>query len=242
MGDILRRFVSDTEHHALTIAHDDGLYRHLKFRSEQWQPPLAQPRRSGMYWFDLITVPGALIFQGDGDSFVFRRLPDMFEFFRGTPGEINPGYWWEKIEDRRDHVRQYQQELMEQHINELVAEAVEQDPEKLAGLADRVREDLTDSLCGDEGFDRGLVDAFKFFADEADEWKYPQPRPDFTFEGSWEWNLRDYDWWYLWACHAIVWGIACYDAAKGGQAAPVLPKPDLTAIRVVELPAFAGGA
>lgn len=235
MSDILRRFVSDTEHHVLTIAHDDGLYRHLQFRSEEWRPPLLHPRRSGMYWFDLITVPGALIFQGDGDSFVFHRLEDMFEFFRGTPGEINPGYWWEKVQDRRENVKDYDLALMKQHINEAVAEAVEQSPDKLSGLADRVSEDLIDSLSGDESFDRGLVEAFRFYANEADEFGPTRVRPDFEFSDTFEWRLRDYDWWYRWACHAIVWGIACYDAAKGEAPAPTLPKPNLAAIKVVDV-------
>jgi hypothetical protein len=35
----------------------------------------------------------------------------------------------------------------------------------------------------------------------------------FRFHDAWEWDLRDYGWQYLWCCHAIVWGIAQYDAA-----------------------------
>lgn len=35
----------------------------------------------------------------------------------------------------------------------------------------------------------------------------------FRFSDTWEWDLRGYDWSFLWACHAIVWGIARYDEA-----------------------------
>lgn len=33
----------------------------------------------------------------------------------------------------------------------------------------------------------------------------------FRFYDTWEWDLSDYDWQYLWCCHAIVWGIAQYN-------------------------------
>ena len=41
-----------------------------------------------------------------------------------------------------------------------------------------------------------------------------EPLGTFTFTDVWEWEFKDYHWWFLWACHAIVWGIAQYDAAK----------------------------
>jgi hypothetical protein len=42
----------------------------------------------------------------------------------------------------------------------------------------------------------------------------------FRFEDVWDWDFRDYDWWFLWACHAIVWGIRQYDTAKAAAAKP----------------------
>jgi hypothetical protein len=42
----------------------------------------------------------------------------------------------------------------------------------------------------------------------------------FRFHDTWEWNFRNYDWWFVWACHAILWGIRQYDAVKAGRAAP----------------------
>ena len=35
-----------------------------------------------------------------------------------------------------------------------------------------------------------------------------------TFDDVWEWDLTTWDWHFLWACHAIVWGIAQYDQHK----------------------------
>lgn len=217
--EIAARFARETAEHQMTVLHDDGLYRHLRFRNP----------KSGMYWFDLITVPGALIFRGDGDSFVFARLADMFEFFRGPVGQINPQYWAEKLTDDRGGVMNYDQELLRQQVDEAVAEAVKDEAEGLeegakpllAGLAEAVGYHVTDDLSGDESLDRNLVERFRFYANPDDEFKYPRPAPDFEFTDVWEWTTRDYDWWFLWACQAIVWGIAYHDSGTR----PSFPEP-----------------
>ena len=36
---------------------------------------------------------------------------------------------------------------------------------------------------------------------------------------TWEWDLREYDWQFLWCCWAIVWGIGQYRAAPATEAA-----------------------
>lgn len=82
-----KRFADDTQHHRMTVMLDQGLYRHLRF---------VRPGRSE-YWFTLTAYPGALVVDGDMGTWVFRRLPDMFEFFRTDSGRINPGYWAEKL-------------------------------------------------------------------------------------------------------------------------------------------------
>jgi hypothetical protein len=41
---------------------------------------------------------------------------------------------------------------------------------------------------------------------------------DFRFYDTWEWNLHDYDWSYLWSCWAIVRGIERYRAAAPAPA------------------------
>jgi hypothetical protein len=40
----------------------------------------------------------------------------------------------------------------------------------------------------------------------------------FRFTDAWEWDLSEWDWQFLWCCHAIVWGIGQYD----GNAAPTV--------------------
>jgi hypothetical protein len=67
-----RRFEAETARHGMIILHDDGVYRHLRFMDE---------KGSSLYWYDLVTWPGSLAFNGDYGSFVFSRSRDMFEFF-----------------------------------------------------------------------------------------------------------------------------------------------------------------
>ncbi len=65
-------FLKDVSAHVMRVIRDDGAHRHLRF---------AAPT-SSIYWFDVITYPGELVITGDCGTYVFRRLPDMFEFFR----------------------------------------------------------------------------------------------------------------------------------------------------------------
>jgi hypothetical protein len=193
--DAAERFPRDTAKHKLTVLHDDGLYRHLRF---------AQPRpASSMYWFDLITWPGSVTVRGDiGESYTFSRLPDMFEFFRGRVGSINPGYWSEKLDGHRDSARTYSEEVFAQVVWTYVREG----GEGRRGLAKAVQRDIFDTgYCCDEQTARDALECFEY--------------EGFKVHDVWELSFHDFTWEFLWACHGIVWGIAQYDAAKASTAA-----------------------
>lgn len=83
---IKEKFDRNITNHQMAIRFDAGIYRHLVFRN---------PESSAM-WFEIVTWPGSLVYTGDMGTFVFERIPDMFEFFRNA--EINPHYWSEKVE------------------------------------------------------------------------------------------------------------------------------------------------
>jgi len=228
-----------TRGHELTILHDEGLYRHLRFRS---------PDHSG-YWFDLITVPGTLVFQGDGDSYVFSRTEDMFAFFRGSSREergINPMYWSEKLTiGGRNSVMRYDADLFEQRVKEYVVEAIryggaprgigkavaemffwgdysnEHDARRMLESFEHDAHYLVSCSCGAEAKlpDYGEVVTWqgrhRRQAQDGTHHKITDRRDEgFRFHDTWEWSFSDYDWWFLWACHAIVWGVARYDEAK----------------------------
>jgi hypothetical protein len=204
MSDIAARFARDTADHQMTVLRDEGLYRHLAFRRMVWRPPLREPQPTSLYWFDLITVPGALIFQGDGDSFVFRRIEDMLDFFRGPVGQINPGYWAEKLTSGHDQVMRYDEDLFVTRVKEAFVDAARHGGVP-AGTGRALRDEvLSEDVIFDEYTARAALDGFE--------------HKGFRFHDTWEWDFRDYHWWFLWALHAIVWGIAQYDASLRTQA------------------------
>jgi hypothetical protein len=205
--EIAERFASETTEHKMTIKHDDGLYRHLRFMKPD----------SSSYWFDLVTWPGKLAFVGDGTGYVFSRDEDMFAFFRiGSGYGINPTYWSEKLVTDRDSVRTYSETKFREHVIDAVRDAGGEYP----GLWKAVKNDVFDEDFCDWQYEdnaRQLVNDFSFTVKRPARQDFvPEPvKPKtFRFTDTWEWDLRDYDWWFLWACHGIAWGIQQYDGAK----------------------------
>lgn len=184
--DIAERFQRETANHQMTILHDDGLYRHVRFRNPQ----------TSCYWFDLITWPGCLAIRGDVDGYMFTRDTDMFQFFRSDNGRINPHYWSEKTEGGRRACKSYSSEYAKAQVLEEVRDWGQERP---PGLFLAIQRDIFDHI---------------YFEDEAREAIQRFDYQGLSFSDVWEWDLHDYDWSFLWACHAIVWGIAQYDAAK----------------------------
>jgi hypothetical protein len=149
------RFKSETASHKMTILQDSGLYRHLRFMN---------PKDSA-YWFDLITTPNTLIFRGDGESFVFSRVPDMFKFFRSglwPDGaiRINPHYWSEKLTSERDAATRYSQEM----FTKLVADALADFEESIPGATEAWNEHIDAFTLEDEGDALRALHEFSFGA------------------------------------------------------------------------------
>jgi len=193
--DMAARFERDTAGHQMTILHDDGLYRHLRFR---------RPDRSA-YWFDLITWPGSLVVNGDCGSFTLARCDDMFEFFRGHG--INPQYWAEKV--RAGKTTRYSPAKFRQLVTEYAADAEADEPGLTAAIAERIFGALKE---WDTGYEEGAREALRDF-EYRPEGDGSGSEP-FRFTDAWEWDLHDYDWQFLWCCHAIQWGIGQYDKQK----------------------------
>ena len=191
-------FLHDVSTHAMTILRNEGLHRHLHFK---------RPDTVTMS-FDLITWPGHLCFTGDMGTFVFRRIPDMFAFFRTDRTHnprvqekqyvlgINEDYWAQKCvaADRAGikaysstkFIRSIEEWLEDQHASVSVREAVED-------------EVLT---CADEGQNAAQTAAANF--------THPS---GFEFADFWEVDLTEYTETFLWCCYAIAWGLQQYDIA-----------------------------
>jgi hypothetical protein len=189
-------FLKDVSQHQMTVVHDDGVHRHLRF---------GKPGTGCMH-FDIVTYPQYLVYSGDMGCYVFSRLRDMFEFFRGKndgPLRINEGYWAEKLEatDKPDGHREYSADLFRDRIAEML-----DDIEADQSLRDEVDEYVV--TYADDGEIRAR--------DAADGFEHDGQR---IFTDTWEWNLTEYTLRFTWCCYALAWAVRQYDAAKVREAA-----------------------
>lgn len=194
-------FADDVTEHVMTVLHEDGLYRHVRF---------ACPTTS-LGHFDLVTWPGYLSYGGDRDGLVFARTRDMFEFFRAKSGwnmdRINPGYWAAKLTTRVP-VKTYEADKFRQFINDAINSEVDEYP----GLAKYASREIRDAeRDGVFEFENGAREWLRDF-----EFVVPAVAPvrSFQFLDTWELDFTDWDFHYLYACHAIQWGIEQYDKAR----------------------------
>jgi hypothetical protein len=226
------RFSNDCENHTMRVLRDDGLYRHLVFRS---------PESSWSYWFEIVTWPGMLTINGDMGTWTFHRLDDMFAFFRSNPDRdrhtINPSYWAEKLQagasGGRSHAQEYDEDTYRQLVTDLTKEyAQDLTPLAAAAFLADVKEKLLDKSEWDypgthsETARQALADYhFEWtppdelpdvWNEEYQEWDAPgvEEPVDFQFHDAWEHDLTGYTCQFLWCLHAIVWGIAKYDREK----------------------------
>lgn len=193
------RFKREAAGHEMTILHEDGLYRHLAF---------ADPKGS-FYRFDLVTWPHNLMVRGDGFSFAFSVYPtdDLFDLFRRTAsGGINPGYWQEKVTAGRGDIKSWSEDLFRAWLVEEAATHEARFPGAVAAVGQQILHSDEHNLEY-----RGTAEYAVASFDHGD---FRLRIPD-----EWEQSFEDYSWEFLFACHAIVWGIGQYDAARQAVAA-----------------------
>ncbi len=244
--EIAARFARDTAAHEMTVKHEQGLYRHLKFMN---------PEHGSFGAFELITWPYNLVVKtGWTFHFDIDATPDMFDLFRRTAlaGRINPGYWAEKVRAGRDEVEGFDPELLKGEIASTLAQWMRDDLDvrvtKRAKELRFTREEITPGIRRELArqvrpewmkANRQLREAVHehFFSDMADygiEYESEAHRAlnDFSYrpegdESEWpyyfadwnEWRLKDFTPGYLHSCYAIRHGIDMYDAARKSVAA-----------------------
>jgi len=185
------RFLADIKSHEMLVLQDDGLRRHLRFK---------RPTTSTMY-FDIVTWKGNLCYTGDMGTFVFTRIDDMLEFFRGE--RINPQYWQEKCiasESSRNSggVREFNCDVFHESVREHIKDYWE---------LEVTPEDLQEALDGevfchhDNGYAAYLA---------LSEFKHGEH----TFECCEMPTGEVFSYRFIWCCRALVWAIQKYDEAK----------------------------
>lgn len=217
------QFLRDVGEHELTVLRDDGVERHLRFR---------KPGTS-CYGFDLITWPGHLLITGDCGSFLFRRLEDMFEFFRCDLKRdpeglgINPQYWSEKLlatdcngrrggaatEFSKEKFEASVKRWFDDHFENEIAEDAElandpdnQEPELIAGrkkVRDEIWSEIESRVLNCSDYETEALDAAMSFEHHG-----------FRFQDFYEVDNTDYTFHFIWCAYAIAWGIKRYDEAK----------------------------
>jgi hypothetical protein len=193
------RFKRETAGHQMTVLHEAGLYRHLRFET---------PGRRGAYAFELITWPYNLVVKtGWAFHFDIDATPDMLDLFRRTAfsGEINPGYWSEKVRAGRDEIEGFDPSLFEQQVKQHVVEAI-RNGDAPRGIGAEVTRDIFE--WGDISHEAGAHQALEDFRFQG-----------WTFGETWEWDFRDYTPGFLWSCRAVRLGVDLYDAARKTVAA-----------------------
>lgn len=185
-------FLEDIENHQMYVIRDEEVYRHLRFK---------KPGTNCMS-FDIITWPGHLCYTGDMGTYVFKRLPDMFEFFRTKSNEageisINLDYWEEKCIaiDHRIGITEYSKDNVRTCITERLA-----DGDVSPALRQAIENEILNNIPDNEFEARDMINNFE--------------HEGFTFQDFWEANLSNYTYRYVWCCYALVWGIQRYDILK----------------------------
>lgn len=195
-SEVKAQFEKDVAAHELTVLLDQGVYRHLRY---------GKPG-TGIDSFHIVTYPGGLLFRGDRGDYVFERLQDMFEFFRGKGG-INPSYWGEKVtaQDKHSPIKAWSWETFKEEAREALEEY----------LADRcipteeslqIQEEFEDDVIGGEDHGREWhIEAIMEF----DPAGHGHP-----FGGAWEWSCEEFSYQYIWCCFAIQRAIEVYGAER----------------------------
>jgi len=201
-------FIKDVFDHVVEVIRDDGVNRHIRFRKPGTM----------CYHFDLITWPGYLCYTGDMGTYVFRRLEDMFQFFRTKPysnrdplDQIDRRYWAEKLEATDKNgghlefdTKAFQREITEQRRRLFVAHGKD--------MSSADREDFWSSL---EDVKNAAEDGEHQTFTAVQDWSFTHHKDGDLYLSTDEFpSCKTYTYAFLWCCYALAWGIKQYDAIQ----------------------------
>lgn len=234
-SDIARHFASDFAKATMTVRREDDLFRHIDFPA-----PKTMNHLTVITWpYNLLVAGshGSYHFERYG-----KDTEDMFAWLRGLRVDANS--WASKLVNGRDSAEEYDRSRMVAAINDCVADAIEDGwaPEGLRAAVDE--EVLGSHLLDTKDTAFQLVSEFehglKFRAEcscsryedfdahgSATAWECSKCRSDgmkhesyvynvggFDFEGFTDWDVDKLSYHFVYQCHAAVWAIGQYDAAR----------------------------
>lgn len=224
-------FIEETKGHILTVQQDDGVNRHMRVGAPG----------TGIWSWRVATWAGYLTTFGDiADGYQFTRVHDMMNFFDrgahrnyhsdGAPS-IDFRYWAEKLTGgRASEVKHFSSKLfiklltehLDEHYHELspasIAETRKEDP-SAADVLQRKRDELLDEIRRHSDTD---TEAREWLRDDADA------RQAFGEDAWWDWDFRDFDVHFIFACYAIDLTVQLWRAYEQTPEAIERRKPRIT--------------
>lgn len=181
-------FLEDVKDHAMDLKMDVGCHRHIVF---------GKPKNSNM-WFEIVTWPRCLAISGDMGTYVFRRVEDMFAFFRHD--EINPDYWSEKLEAvcNTDGFEEFSPTKCRADVLDYISEIEDDD------LKEEVQSEIIDLIDSGDATEEEIRKSLSDF-----EFNGKFPLYDFCYS-----DFKDYKYRFIWCLYAITWAIKRYDKFK----------------------------
>ncbi|MFE7115004.1 hypothetical protein ACFU99_06210 [Streptomyces sp. NPDC057654] len=231
-------FADGASTHKLTVHRENGVFRHLEFTDLSGMSQI-----SLITWpYNLLVTGshGSYHFERFGPD-----TEDMLNWIRGS--RPNPNSWAGKLVNGRQSVEEYDRTRLEREIRDRAAEAVQDGWAPVGLEAEVREEILDSHWMDDEQSALRLVSEFEFgmnyrsecscgkSADHdsyssADCWNLLTHKgkgdghnvrirqtEGFAFDDVAEWNIRKLDYHFLYQCHAAVWAVAQYDAARATE-------------------------
>jgi hypothetical protein len=238
--EIAKHFASDVKDHTLTVHREDGPFRHVEITAQK-----GFTRVVLVTWpYNLLVAGshGSYHFERYGPD-----TEDMFDWLRGT--RVDPSSWASKLVNGRDSVAEYDRSRLEATIKERVAEAVrdgwaprglraavreeilgsdwldsKDTALRLVSEFEHGKRYRTDCSCGTSQEHDSYSDAVCWNAlthkGKGDDHKVSiREIGGFDFDDVSDWSINKLNYHFVYQCHAAVWAIGQYDAARKSVAA-----------------------
>lgn len=176
-----KTFREESAGHQLKVLHDDGLYRHLR---------MAEPGTRMWSWDIVTWPGHLATSGDVADGYTFSREPDMIGFFGKEKGlrpyfsdgapSIDFRYWAEKLQgEQRDTVKEYKHDLFVQYVKETLEDEKEYGEEL---SQERIDELVAEARGADEN-PLGALQWLEQYPDHfSDPWDHSFRDYTFTFQ------------------------------------------------------------